>query len=277
MVDLTPPVDDQDNKLAADASPAAANATSATSQTSSNAGMDPSTVVETHFWRDVRRYLERRAEPNSPPADGPAMIAICPICQVTELDIAGLPAPGTTAVPNPLATTDEDHFAPLSVSSGAAVLMCGHMGCQACIHSWIRTCAIDMSQPLTCPACRASLNFTRCGHPIAPYHPESHNVVTSSGAQPDGGEDLGTDSAHDVPPTLNEGAEIPAHCRRCLMELGGPWLAAMVRIIGNEQDMDEEGRATWLERLSDQAVLYTLVEKGLAAMGWREPWTPTPT
>ncbi|KAH6612943.1 hypothetical protein B0J18DRAFT_71245 [Chaetomium sp. MPI-SDFR-AT-0129] len=272
MVDLTPPAEDQNNKVVVDPSPAAADTTS---QTSPNNSMeDPRAVVETHLWRDVRQYLKRQARPNSLLANEPAIIATCPICLVAELDIAGLPDPGTTSVPNPLATASGDRFAPMAVSSPAAVLVCGHMCCRECIHTWISTCVVDRHQPLACPVCRASLKFTDCEHSIAPYHLASHEEFASSGAQPDDGEHLGLSLARSVEPTLTEGAEAPQGCRPCLMDMLRPWLAAVVQGVEDLQDVDEAGRAACLERLRNQEDIYASMVKRIGAFAWGDQWTP---
>ncbi|KAK3290539.1 uncharacterized protein B0H64DRAFT_378738 [Chaetomium fimeti] len=75
-------------------------------------------TTHTSLWADVRNYIERKgrlAWDRAPP------IAICSICQVTELDILGLP-PSEEAVAS---------------IEPAMITICGHMACYICLETWM--------------------------------------------------------------------------------------------------------------------------------------------
>ena len=150
----------------------------------------PNTPDTTHtiLWPDARKYIEckGRIEPGKRPP-----IAICGLCQETELDILGLPLSDET----------------VSNIKPARITVCGHMACHTCLETWYRTC-YEGGRRITCPFCRHVLHF-RCGHKILGFLIPAFNDIDAS--------EFSNFSSYlsNVPLTLPEGGKQPDECNGC--------------------------------------------------------------
>ncbi|KAK0641817.1 hypothetical protein B0T16DRAFT_516307 [Cercophora newfieldiana] len=108
-------------------------------------------IEELTMWHLVKDHIE------NPPANGaPTTIRVlCNICQVTHLDIRGIPES------SPDSTSDCDTIP----SSPGTVLPCGHMFCTPCITALFeRFTTINDAKRMhaQCPTCRFSLRYANC-------------------------------------------------------------------------------------------------------------------
>lgn len=139
------------------------------------------------LWKEIREYLELRDA-----AKGPAPIAICPMCQVSELSILGLPL-----------SSEEANLAP------ALVPICGHMACVDCLVAW-HNLRISEGEKLQCPVCRHELQYPApdCEHAILSLRLPRPGDIDDE--EPDKLWYLGT-----LPRTLPEGGTQPERCNKC--------------------------------------------------------------
>ncbi|KAK0646845.1 hypothetical protein B0T16DRAFT_511360 [Cercophora newfieldiana] len=84
--------------------------------------------------------------------------AICPICQLAELRIAGIsPSPTSTTATATTAADIDNGLQP------AIVLPCTHMMCAPCFHTAAMVAA-GSARWFACPICREPTTAERCGH-----------------------------------------------------------------------------------------------------------------
>ncbi|GAB1318551.1 hypothetical protein MFIFM68171_08761 [Madurella fahalii] len=143
---------------------------------------------EVSLWKDVRSFLEFSIVTGEP-----APLAICPICQESELYVKGIP-PSTECVNREV----------------AFVLICGHMVCEHCLLSWYRLC-VSERRLLSCPVCRHKVHYSGrdCRHAIRAF------IVPGPGNR------YRAQAAEDIsylekcPRTLLEGGIQPERCDSC--------------------------------------------------------------
>lgn len=151
-------------------------------------GISTPDTTHTILWPDVRKYIQRkgRIEPGKK-----APIALCGLCQDSELDILGLPLSGET----------------VCSMKPAMITVCGHMACNTCLDAWYRTC-IEQGRQVTCPFCRHVLHF-KCKHKITGFL-----LPTISDLIPSEFFSFSSYLSH-VPLTLPEGGRQPDECNGC--------------------------------------------------------------
>ncbi|KAL2261254.1 hypothetical protein VTK26DRAFT_4510 [Humicola hyalothermophila] len=155
------------------------------------------------LWGEIRAYLEGRSST--------APVAICPICQVSELSIGGLPQSGADADTKP-----------------AKLMLCGHMVCEECYFGMGAVCQ-EQGKGVRCPVCRHSLQYPaeECKHPIPCF-----GLKGSEEADDDEKEYLKS-----LPLTLPEGGVQPVRCNSCRLRHA---LAMAARIAMGVEGLVEE-------------------------------------
>ncbi|KAK0736165.1 hypothetical protein B0T21DRAFT_366424 [Apiosordaria backusii] len=157
---------------------------------------DRVTGEQTNIWIDIKTWILHVAGTPDAYYQRPAPFAVCGACQITEIDIKGIPKSNTPG---------------LSMGLGT-VLICGHILCARCYNNWCKQKynAAGPEAGLLCPMCRTKLHCDSiaCKDIFYPYviPPKRHEKSPGDGWK---------EFLDLIPLTLAEGGARPTQCHVC--------------------------------------------------------------
>jgi hypothetical protein len=158
-------------------------------------------------------FLADRAAPGS---------LMCELCQATHLVVMGVDYGRGSHGEARQGSAKYAHRDAASADSVPAFLPCGHVAGSACLGLWLE-------EHDSCPFCRATLRYRKCGHKLAPRPAADVRDM------------------HMLPATVPEGGAIPDRCTECFQaELEVDFQAKWARAL--QEFQHDEARAARLEK-----------------------------